>query len=341
MSLVQGHENIVAYLERTVENRQPAHAYLFSGKEGIGKRLVAIKFACMLMCKDPEHDLDDSCPACRKILTSSHPDVEVIVPEKGLIRIDKVRSLQNSLKFAPMESDYKFILIDDAHLMNRSAQNALLKTLEEPPPNRIIVLVTSKPSLLLSTVRSRCRKIYFGPLSFSNLTAVLQRKGLTPGEAEISASISAGSVCRALEVNKSSFLELRKRVISTMSDPGQRGIAGLLELSESVSSDRQSSKEIIDIAISWIRDVFIEKIGVESFAVINRDFSQEIKWSAGNFTNEQLFSIYQELIRAAALIDADTNLNRNLVNDLLLIKICRIIYGPDLGINRITDSNYE
>ena len=160
-------------LERTAKEGRPAHAYLFTGREGVGKRMAAFRFASMLNCPDPQADPDGTCHVCRRISSETHPDFIIERPEKGMIRIERVRLLQNSFKFAPAEARFRIAVIDDAHLMNRSAQNALLKTLEEPPPARVIVLVTSKPFLLLSTVRSRCRRVRFGPIPLETLCAIL------------------------------------------------------------------------------------------------------------------------------------------------------------------------
>ncbi len=178
MTLVSGHETILKSLERTVVQGRPAHAYLFSGRDGIGKKLVAMLFTAMVNCPEFPNDPEASCSVCRRILAHKHPDFILETPIRGMIRIEQVRGIQRFFQFAPVEGHQRVVVIDDAHTMNRSAQNALLKTLEEPPTRRILILVTSKPYVLLPTVRSRCRRVRFAPLASSTLAPLLEKQGL-------------------------------------------------------------------------------------------------------------------------------------------------------------------
>ncbi len=156
-------------------SKRTAHAYLFSGIEGIGKKLVALEFARMLCCPEYAGEPGHECGTCEKINRGAHPDVLIEAPLKGSIRIDRIRNLQAFFKYSPIEAPYRVIVIDDAHTMNRAAQNALLKTLEEPPSFGVLILITSKPSSLLPTVLSRLRKIKFAPLARSDVAKELFR----------------------------------------------------------------------------------------------------------------------------------------------------------------------
>lgn len=338
MDALAGHEKILEFLEWTVRDARPAHAYLFTGLEGVGKKLVAVRFACMLNCPDPIGDRDASCPVCRKIAGEKHPDVSIERPEKGLIRIDRIRNLQSSFKYAPVEGNWRVVIIDDAHLMNRAAQNALLKTLEEPPISRMIILVTAKPNFLLSTVRSRCRRIRFGSLGEAAMTKILSRRGVPQERARILADLSSGSVARANDMDSPHFMEMRDRIIKVLVNPSSLGFAGMLELSAEISADRRTALDAVEIAKSWVRDLLLRNIG--SFDGVEGDSLDIIALAPQHHSSEQLLSVYDELTTASELIQADINVNRNLVTDVMLLKVMRILAAPTLGTQRRDERIY-
>lgn len=334
MNMLVGHEKNISLLERTVEEGRPPHAYLFTGRDGVGKKMVAIRFACMLNCHTPHTDRQGTCPVCRRICQGKHPDVYVELPERGMIRIEKIRQLVNGFfRYAPVEGSYRIATIDDAHLMNHAAQNALLKTLEEPPAACILVLVTSKPFLLLSTVRSRCRRVRFGPLPPAPMARLLEtQEGLAPEEALTLAAMSGGSVARAIEMHGSNFSELREHVIELLDRPTKKGLAGLLEFSLSISSERESVRETIEIAATWIRDLIVHDMVAEEGLIINRDSLDRIALSAQHRGKEELLAAYGELMKTLELVESGTNVNRNLLTDIMLLKITRLLEGPTLGV---------
>ncbi|MFH1112546.1 MAG: DNA polymerase III subunit delta' [Pseudomonadota bacterium] len=333
MANLIGHERVMEVLERAVREGRPAHAYLFTGREGIGKKRAAIDFACRLMCPGPEADRDATCPVCRRIVARNHPDVAVETPERGIIRIDRIRILQGYFRYAPIEGEFKITVIDDAHTMNAAAQNALLKTLEEPPAGRILILVTSKPFLLLPTVRSRVRRIRFAPLSVDEVAGILERdRGVPAQRAEMLASMSGGSVARALEMDDSGFLDLRDNMLTVLKDPGALGIAGIVEMSSGLSSDKKRAADAIDIAVTWIRDQLTTLVGGDAWPYPRGDSPGEDSSAPCRFTARELLSVYDELLRASALIEADINANRNLITDVMLLKMARVLAGPTFGI---------
>jgi len=334
MSALAGHITTIDLLRRTVEQDRPAHAYLFTGREGTGKKKVAVRFACMLNCLSPECNAEGTCSACRRICSGTHPDVVVEEADKGIIRIERVRQIQHFFRYPPVEGRYRVTVIDNAHLMNRSAQNALLKILEEPPERRILVLVTARPYLLLSTVRSRCRRIRFAPLTPDTVARLLRDiRKMDPSRAEALAAMSGGSVSTALSMDRSNLPALRERLISALMDPGVIGLVGLMELSAAISSDRRTALEVIQAAITWIRDLLVTKVGAASTcALANRDYLDTIASAAHRQGVEQLISVFDELVNAARLIEWEINVNPNLVTDLLLLRIIRTIAGPTLGV---------
>jgi DNA polymerase III subunit delta' len=333
MSALIGHEHIQDLLKRTVAGGRPSHAYLFAGREGVGKRLVAIRFASMLNCSSQKVDPECDCRMCRRIRDGKSPDVLVERPERGMIRIDRVRNLQRFFRYPPIESRFRVVVIDDAHTMNHQAQNALLKILEEPPPGRTLILVSSKPALLLSTVRSRCRKIVFGPLPLGPLTDMVSRQtGFSTDKSRVPASLAGGSAGKALELAGSKYMELREDMLSMLTHPGKRGVRGLLDLSVRISADREKASEAIEIATTLVRDMLVMQSGGDASTAVNSDSLDIIASSAQHYTQDDLFAVYEELANAAELVDSDIHVNRNLVMDVALLKITRILAGPSYGI---------
>src|SRR5262245_35512401 len=182
MDAVQGQPRAVEALKSALKNGSLHHAYLFAGPEGVGKELAARAFAQALLC--PERPLEGcgSCDACGRVLRGNHPDLCFLMSEEAQIerklsgrsdfegtpsrelRVEQVRKLQERLAYRPLEGTRKVAIVVSAHLMNEKAQNAFLKTLEEPPAGAIIILVASNADTLLPTVRSRCSRVHFVPL---------------------------------------------------------------------------------------------------------------------------------------------------------------------------------
>jgi DNA polymerase-3 subunit delta' len=329
---IAGHERILTLLERTVAQGRPAHGYLFSGREGVGKRLVAKKFASLLNCLRPGDDPAGTCSSCRRVEAEQHPDFLLEKPDRGMIRIERIRNIRDFFQYAPVESSFRVCVIDDAHTMNRSAQNALLKTLEEPPSGRVLILISSKPSLLLPTVRSRCRRLRFGPIPSESLAELLIERGVLPERAVVLSAISAGSLSRALEMNQSDFLILREKIVTALTDLTGNGIRENMALSAEISKDRRTASEAIEIGLTWIRDLLLAVSGCDLSQAVHRDLLDRIAAATQHLSSDQLFSMYDELVNASELIDAEINVNRNLVTDVMLFRIARIISGPTMGV---------
>lgn len=326
MSSLLGHERNVKLLRRYAEENRPAHAYLFSGRQGVGKKKAALEFARMINCEDFDvHDEPLNCNTCRRILTRSHPDVHLEQPEKNNIRIDAIRKIISFLKYPPIEANFRFVIIDDAHFMNRAAQNALLKTLEEPPPGRIIILVSSQPYSLLQTVRSRLRRINFGPLGERHLKTLLSKhKELSEVESQTALALASGSIERALSKSSPQNVEFRSRVISNIFEKGWCVHQRLLDLSAEAGSEKNKTDDLLEISGTVLRDAIITKLEAGT-AIINADQSILVEKISEINTLNHLISAYEEIKKASVLLDLDVNLNKNLVLDVTFLKIESIL----------------
>ena len=215
-----GQHRPIQILQSILRTKAVPNALLFSGEEGIGKRSTAMIFIQTLLCQEPTHTDDEinpcgHCRSCKRINSGNHTEFFVTEPPDDksmgtMIKIDQIRGMQEKIIFEPIETAWKVFLIVPAEKMTLEAQNSLLKTLEEPPHYAVIILISSKPSLLVPTIVSRCQKISFSPLSLSQIESILvERKRWTPNEARLAAALTGGNLGEALslEVDKAHVLE--------------------------------------------------------------------------------------------------------------------------------------
>src|SRR6202158_3085947 len=223
---VIGHRRLVALLARAVHRESLPPSLILSGPNGIGKRLVASATAQALNCtvplaavfspstgvSDPSLEVDacGKCAACTRIARGVHPDVLLVEPgDSGSIRIDQARDIVDRAAYRPFEGRRRAVIVDEADALMPAAQNALLKTLEEPPSASVFMLVTSRPDMLLATVQSRCPRLRFRPLGAHDVAAVLMRRGRREDEARAIAATAGGSIARALEGSAGELVEAR------------------------------------------------------------------------------------------------------------------------------------
>src|SRR5712692_32605 len=243
------HHRLISLLTRSVSGGTLPPSLLFAGPSGVGKRLTAIGVAQALNCvairpPNPQSPIPNpqpgdacgTCAACTRIARGVHPDVLIVEPgDSGAIKIDQVRDIVDHTGYRPFEGRRRVVIIDEADALVAAAQNALLKTLEEPPPSSVFILVTSRPDVLLPTVRSRCPQLRFRPLSADDIAAVLMARGHSETEARAVAATADGSVGQALDARAGELVDARDvahRVLaqaSAQADPARR-IDGAQEL---------------------------------------------------------------------------------------------------------------
>ncbi len=188
-----GHQRPIRLLKKAILIDHLPQAYLFLGAEGVGKRLTALTLAKALNCEEAKEDCCETCLSCRKIEGLNHPDVTVIRPEGQFIRIDSIRQLQRSLNYRPYEGKKRVCILDGADRMKTEGANALLKTLEEPPPDTLLILLATQRDSLLPTIVSRCQQMRFTPLPIGQMIeALAQRLSVEKGEAKTLAELSQG-----------------------------------------------------------------------------------------------------------------------------------------------------
>ena len=213
---IEGHDQIVELFRRAIERGRLASSFLFAGPAGIGKRSFAVKLAQAMLCQQrPEEALDpcETCQSCTMVLAGTHPDLDIVAKPADKAEIPvalfigdhehrRQEGLCHNIALKPFMGGRKIALIDDADLLNEEGANCLLKTLEEPPPQSLLILIGTSPAKQLPTIRSRCQLVRFQPLAIETVAELLLRQGLAPDAAQARrlAQHSEGSVGRALEL---------------------------------------------------------------------------------------------------------------------------------------------
>lgn len=274
---ILGHGRIVEVLQRSLRSGKTAHSYLFEGIPGCGRRKTAQTLIQALFCTSLSDDACGVCPSCRKIDSGNHPDIHQIspLPDKRDISIDQLREMQHVLSLRPYEAPRKACIIDPAERMSTGAANSLLKTLEEPPGNALIILLTENAGMLLPTVRSRCQLISFAPLSPECVLSLLERSGMTPEAATLVAPMSGGSLQRALELDNEALVARREAALSRVAQLSLNQIATVFDAAEELSGNRDSTLELLDMLLSFYRDAV--HLGAGGTDIINHSVRPAIE----------------------------------------------------------------
>ena len=314
-STIYGQDISITVLQRSLATGRLAHAYLFEGIEGCGKKATALAFIEAVFCgRDTGCG---SCPSCRKIAAQQHPDLHLIEADGAFIKIDQIRELQRELAYRPFEAPKKACIIDGAERLNPAAGNALLKTLEEPPGDALIILVTEHRSGVLPTVLSRCQQLHFQTLSQETITTCLNSRGIDGETARIAASLAGGSLKKALEISGETALPERKRFLQRITGLSLREITPLFSTAEELAADKDSAMALLDLLTSYLRDILLLKGGGDG--IVNADLLPLLEREAGRFLPERIMERIDHV--AAARRALLRNVNTRLTLEVLFMRL--------------------
>lgn len=309
-----GHAGQIDLLRRALASDRLGHAYLFHGPEGVGKKLVALSIARALFCPDGGCGV---CPVCRKVDHHNHPDLHLVEPDGANIKIDQIRDLQRELSLRPLEAERKIALFDHADTLNLAAANSFLKTLEEPPGNALIILLSAHPEKLLSTIRSRCQPLPFRKLSRDDIeTALHQRLGLKEVECHVLAALSDGSFHKAFGDDRSLYLEERVAIIKTVTSLSTVAIGPLLDFAEKLSKEKETLPQLMGIVVSFYRDLLLVHHGRPETELVNIDLKDLLETMAHQTDVKTVLDRLATLLRTIDLLSR--NVNRQLALELML-----------------------
>ena len=320
---VVGHKDILKYISSAVENNRVSHAYILNGERGSGKRMLANLFATTLLCESGNSEPCGKCHSCRQAESGNHPDIIRVTHEKpNSISVDDIRTqVNNTVDIKPYQGPYKVYIIPQADLMTPQAQNAILKTIEEPPAYAVFLLLTENAEMLLPTINSRCVM-----LKLRNIKDTLIRKYLMENleipdyKADMCTAFAQGNVGRAIMLaNSDHFNEIREEAVQLLKHISEMELNEIVAAVKNISVYKLEITDYLDIIMIWYRDVLLYKATKEIDKVVFKDQLQSIKEQARKSSYEGIELILESLEKAKARLKA--NVNFDLVMELLFLTI--------------------
>ena len=333
-----GNSRVKAVLKRMLVSDRLPGAMLFTGEEGIGKKLFALEIARALNCRTPKDNeacgVCSSCVRIRKlnyptrddadewtqIIWTDHPDVGLVVAPRRVLRVEQMRQIEKEANYRPFEGKARVFLIDEADKLNDASANALLKVLEEPPRTSHLILITARPAMLLPTILSRCQMIRFSPLTPDEIQSHLVKNDIDLKTARLRARAAGGSMGRALSGDLVTFTSQRKAMLKVLnalvlSDDRAQLLRSAEQLNEAQYKDE--FEERLDVLETLIRDAWMLSHGVDTSRIVNEDLSAELKEVAQKLDSGRAgdWILQIEDLREQLIV----NVNRKVTTDSLFL----------------------
>lgn len=321
---VRGQEKAIRLVARSLETDRVPHAYIFKGPDGVGKRLFARGVAAALNCRgESPGRACGSCVSCRKFLSGNHPDFLVVHPERGTIKIDQVREMCRALGYPPYESESRVVLMEDVHTMRQEAANSLLKTLEEPPKNNLLILTADASQEILTTISSRCQVIPFFGLPEDVCVEIMlaDKPEMVLETARLLARLAEGSPGRALLLDQEEMITVLKEIVAAVCDPaihGERDVGVLLAAAERMAELKEYLPFLLGLIRLWLRDTLLALYEPERPPELY-GFGLASDSPLKNWSSGALFAKLQAVDLAEK--ELKRNCNRTLVCEVLMFRL--------------------
>lgn len=319
-----GHKDVIRHLQNAIEANKVSHAYILNGEKGSGKKTIARVFARALNCESDEERPCDKCHSCRQANSGNHPDIMEITHDKpNSISVDDIREqIVEDVQVRPYSSPYKVYIISDAEKMTMQAQNALLKTIEEPPSYVVVLLLTTNASSLLPTILSRCVMLNTKPVPDSQVRTYLMEHAQIPDyQADICVAFAQGNIGKAVQLATSeNFNEIRGAAIYLLTHLKDMDIAEITAAVKAVSEFKVDIRDYLDILAVWYRDVLYFKATSDANGIIFRENLRAIQEQTRRCSYEGLERILEGIQKAKMRLTANVNFELTMELLFLLMK---------------------
>lgn len=318
-----GHEQIIEHLQNAILSQKVSHAYILNGPDDSGKKMIAEAFAMALQCEKHGTEGCMECHSCKQAISKNQPDIIYVTHEKpNTISVDDIRrQVKDDVDIKPYASPYKIYIIDEAEKMNVQAQNALLKTIEEPPAYVVILLLTTNADSFLPTINSRCITLDLKAVPNEKIKSYLMEHCQIPDyQAEVCTAFAQGNVGKAIKLASSeSFNEIKNSALQLIRRLKEIDLYEMMEAVKQISEYKLEINDYFDIMMIWYRDVLLYKATADVNHLVFRDEIYDIKKSASKSSYEGIEQILEALEKAKVRLNA--NVNFDVVIELLLLTI--------------------
>lgn len=320
-----GQESIKKHLQTAIKTGNLSHAYIINGEYGSGRQTIASALTKTIQCQSKTDDTDACgvCTSCKQAESHNHPDIKYITHDKTSISVNDIREqLNNDISIKPYSSEYKIYIIPDANKMTEQAQNALLKTIEEPPVYAIIILLTENCDSLLPTIRSRCVTLTMNPVEKDKICTYLENKfQLEPEQAQIAANYCQGNIGKAIRFASSSdFIEMKNQVLKLLKNLDSMDIASIIDTIKEFSTHKNDINDYLDLMLLWYRDVLMFKVTKDANLLLYSDEYSAISEQATKRDYENIENIIAAIDKAKVRLKANVNFDVTIELMILAMK---------------------
>lgn len=319
-----GQQQVKKHLQNAIKQNNISHAYIIYGEKGSGKKTITDAIAQTIQCenKDGGTDACEICKSCMQAKSHNHPDIKYITHEKASISVENIREqLNNDISIKPYSSKYKIYIIPDANKMTEQAQNALLKTIEEPPAYAVIILITDNIEGLLPTIQSRCVTLNLKPLNNNEIAGYLTTHlKLEPERAQIAAGFCQGNMGKAIRFASSEdFQEMKEEVLSLLKSLDIMDIPEIINTIKNFSQNKNNINDYLDLMLLWYRDVLMFKVTKDTNILLYQGEYKAISKQASTRGYEDIEKIIKAIDKAKKRLDA--NVNFEVVLELMVLTL--------------------
>lgn len=323
-SKILGHESIILQLKNIIRNNMVGHSYIFSGEDGSGKRLLAEAFSEALLCENNGEEGCDECHSCKTVLSGNNPDVKWITHEKpSSIGVDDIREqLIADIRIKPYSGRYKIYILDEAEKLTEAAQNALLKTIEEPPSYGIIIFLTNNQSAFLPTITSRCCEFSLKPIREGRIAEYLiSNFKISDYEAKICAAFCQGRLGKAINLMTSEdYATVKDEMLRMVKNIYNEDIADLIDSAKRVAGYKIGINDFIDLCEMWYRDVLLFKVTKDPNGLAFQGEINYITKQASKSSYEGIETIINACEKAKIRLKANVNFETTMELLFLTVK---------------------